>query len=44
MLGQVPLADPNAGASVEMSISVDDADAFCAALTERGVSIVFGTG
>jgi lactoylglutathione lyase len=42
MLGQVRLADPDAGASVELSVFVDDADALCAALAERGVSVVFG--
>jgi lactoylglutathione lyase len=42
MLGQVSLADPGSGASAQLSFFVDDADAFCADLAERGVSIVYG--
>ena len=42
MLGQVPLADPGSGASVQLAMFVDDADALCAELTELGVSIVYG--
>jgi len=42
MLGQVPLADPGSGASVQLAMFVDDADALCAELAERGVSIVYG--
>jgi lactoylglutathione lyase len=42
MLGQVPLADPGSGASVQLAMFVDDADALCADLAERGVSIVYG--
>jgi lactoylglutathione lyase len=42
MLGQVPLAEPDSGASVLLATFVDDAVAVCADLAERGVSIVFG--
>ena len=42
MFGQVPLARSDAGASSLLAIFVDDADALCAQLTERGVSIVYG--
>ena len=41
-LGHVPLADPGAGASSLLAMFVDDADALCAQLTERGVPIVYG--
>ena len=40
LLGPVPAAD--AGASFMVTISVDDADAACADLTRRGVTIVSG--
>lgn len=42
MLGQVPLADPDSGASVLLAIFVEDADALCDELVKRGVSITFG--
>lgn len=42
MLGQVPLAEPGSGARVQLAMFVDDADALCAELTERGVPIVYG--
>ena len=42
MLGQVSVADPGAGTSVQLGFAVDDADVFCTALSERGVSIVYG--
>jgi lactoylglutathione lyase len=42
MLGQVPLAEPGSGASVQLAMFVDDADALCAELIERGVPIVYG--
>lgn len=42
MLGQVPVADSGSGASSQLAIFVDDADALCAELAERGVSIVYG--
>jgi catechol 2,3-dioxygenase-like lactoylglutathione lyase family enzyme len=42
MLGQVPVADPRSGTTVQMGFSVDDADAFCTELSEHGVSIVYG--
>ena len=41
-LGQVPLAEPDAGASFQLAVFVDDVDALCAQLAERGVSIVYG--
>src|SRR5438046_520723 len=37
MLGQVPLADSDSGASFKLATFVDDADARCAELEERGV-------
>jgi lactoylglutathione lyase len=40
LLGPVPAAEP--GASFELTVWVKDADAVCADLTERGVSIVSG--
>lgn len=40
LLGPVPAAEP--GASFELTIWVEDADAVCADLTERGVSIISG--
>jgi catechol 2,3-dioxygenase-like lactoylglutathione lyase family enzyme len=42
MLGQVRLADANAGASSQLAVFVDDADALCAELAQHGVSIIFG--
>ena len=42
MLGQVPLAEPGSGARVQLAMFVDDADALCAELTERGVPIAYG--
>jgi catechol 2,3-dioxygenase-like lactoylglutathione lyase family enzyme len=42
MLGRVPLADPESGASGQLSMFVDDVDALCAELAERGVSVVYG--
>jgi lactoylglutathione lyase len=32
----------NSGASFQLAMFVDDADALCAELAERGVSIVYG--
>ncbi len=40
LLGPVPAAEP--GASFELTVWVDDVDAVCADLVERGVSIVSG--
>jgi len=40
LLGPVPEAEP--GASFELTVWVEDADAVCADLTERGASIVSG--
>lgn len=42
MLGQVPVADSGSGASSQLAIFVDDTDALCTELAERGVSIVYG--
>jgi lactoylglutathione lyase len=42
MLGQVPLADSDSGASFKLATFVDDADARCAELEERGVPIIYG--
>ena len=42
LLGQVALADSDSGASFQLAIFVEDADALCADLAERGVSIVYG--
>jgi len=42
MLGQVALAGPDAGPSSQLAIFVDDADALCAELAERGVPIAYG--
>lgn len=40
LLGPVPVAEP--GATFELSVWVDDADAVCADLAERGVELVSG--
>lgn len=42
MLGQVPVGDPASGATVQLAMFVDDADALCAQLIEQGVPIVYG--
>jgi catechol 2,3-dioxygenase-like lactoylglutathione lyase family enzyme len=42
MLGRVPLAGSDSGASFKLAAFVDDADAVCAELAERGVSIAYG--
>jgi lactoylglutathione lyase len=42
MLGQVPLAGSSSGASFQLAIFVDDADALCTDLAKRGVSIIHG--
>jgi catechol 2,3-dioxygenase-like lactoylglutathione lyase family enzyme len=42
MLGEVAVADPDSGTTVQLGFAVDNADAFCAALSERGVPIVYG--
>jgi lactoylglutathione lyase len=42
MLGQVPLAGPHSGASVQLAIRVEDVDLLCAELAERGAPIVYG--
>ena len=42
MLGRVSVANPRSGTTVQLAFSVDDADAFCTELAERGVSIAYG--
>ena len=42
MLGAVSLGNPGSGASVQLGMFVDDADALCVNLVECGVSIVYG--
>jgi len=42
MLGQVPVGDPSSGTTAQLGFGVDDADAFCAELATRGVSIAYG--
>ena len=42
MLGQVSVADPGSGITIQLGFSVDDADQFRTRLSERGVSIVYG--
>ena len=42
MLGQVSVADPRSGTTVQLGFGVDDADAFCTELSELGISIVYG--
>ena len=42
LLGQVALADSDSGASFQLAVFVEDADALCADLAERRVSIVYG--
>lgn len=41
-LGRVHLADSDSGASFQLAIFVDDADALCATLAERGIPILYG--
>ena len=42
MLGQVSVADPHSGTTVQLAVRVADADAFCAQLAKGGASIVYG--
>jgi lactoylglutathione lyase len=42
MLGQVPVAEPGFEPSVQLAMFVDDLDALCAELADRGVPIVYG--
>jgi catechol 2,3-dioxygenase-like lactoylglutathione lyase family enzyme len=42
LLGQVAVADSDSGPSFQLAIFVEDADALCADLAERGVPIVYG--
>jgi catechol 2,3-dioxygenase-like lactoylglutathione lyase family enzyme len=42
MLGQVSVGDPRTGTTVQLGFAVDDVDAFCAELSERGIPIVYG--
>lgn len=42
MLGQVAAGEPRSGTAVQLSFGVEDADAFCRELSERGVPIVYG--
>jgi catechol 2,3-dioxygenase-like lactoylglutathione lyase family enzyme len=42
MLGQVSVADPRSGSTVQLGFGVDDADAFCTELSKLGVPIVYG--
>jgi catechol 2,3-dioxygenase-like lactoylglutathione lyase family enzyme len=42
MLGHVSVADPRSGTTAQLGFGVEDADAFCTELSERGVSIVYG--
>ena len=42
MLGRVAVAGPRSGPTVQLGFAVDDADAFCTQLSERGVSIAYG--
>jgi lactoylglutathione lyase len=42
MLGQVSIGDPRSGTTVQLGFAVDDTDAFCGELSERGISIAYG--
>jgi lactoylglutathione lyase len=42
MLGQVPVGDARLGATVQLALSIEDADALCRELAVRGISIVYG--
>jgi catechol 2,3-dioxygenase-like lactoylglutathione lyase family enzyme len=42
LLGRVPLAAADSGASFELATFVEDADALCAELGNRGVPIAYG--
>jgi lactoylglutathione lyase len=42
MLGQVPVGDAGARRTVQLAFRVQDADALCSELAERGIPIVYG--
>lgn len=42
LIGPATVASPDAGARMQFTITVDDVDAVCARLTERGVTLVNG--
>jgi lactoylglutathione lyase len=42
MLGQVPVGDAGTRRTVQLAFRVQDTDALCSELTERGTSIVYG--
>ncbi len=42
LIEPVPVASPDAGARIQLTITVDDVDATCRLLVERGVTLVNG--
>lgn len=42
LIGPAPVARPESGARMQLTIPVDDVDAVCARLTERGVTLLNG--
>jgi len=42
LIGPAAVADPTAGARMQLTIPVDDVDAICAQLAERGVPLLNG--
>ena len=42
LIDPAPVAEPGDGSRFQLTIWVDDADAACAALAERGVELVYG--
>ncbi|MDF1479376.1 VOC family protein [Leifsonia sp. H3M29-4] len=42
LIEPVPVASPDAGARIQLTITVDDVDATCRLLAERGVTLVNG--
>lgn len=42
LIGPAAVADPTAGARMQLTIPVDDVDAVCARLTERGIALLNG--
>jgi catechol 2,3-dioxygenase-like lactoylglutathione lyase family enzyme len=42
LIAPAPVASPEAGARIQLTITVDDVDATCAMLAERGVTLLNG--
>ena len=42
LIQPIPVASPDAGARIQLTITVDDVDATCAMLADRGVTLING--